>query len=61
MASCGYETVEIEDQGNGAGLHQVESVAEVNEEGGAPPVQLVLDDRIEEVGMMEQVSGVNAT
>ncbi len=42
--------MEVKGKGCHVGMYGVESVTEVHKEGGAPPIQPILDDQIRKVG-----------
>ncbi len=51
------EAVEVECEGCGVGTSRVESVAEVHEEGVAVPLEAILNERVGELGSVEEVGG----
>ncbi len=51
------EVMEVKGEGCGMGAGGVENVAEVHEEGVAAPLEAILNERIGELGPVEEVGG----
>ncbi len=54
------EAVEVKRKGCGMGVSGVEHVSEVHEECVNAPLKAILNERVRELGLMEEVCGGNA-
>ncbi len=54
------EAVEVECESRGVGLSGVERVSEVHEESVAAPSEAILNERVQELGAVEEVGGCDS-